>query len=444
MTSREYRTVLRLAAGLIGVCVLRPPGTATAAELHVPAQYATIQAAINAANHGDVVIVADRTTPPYSGDGFRDIDFLGKRITVRSASGDPDNCVIDCQGTEQNRRRGFSSQSRESASSVLRGFTIRGGYREGGGAILCDASCPMIVACILDANTARNAITSGGGLACINGAGPTVSQCIFSGNHALGGFGIQGGNGGAIYCDASSSPVITNCTMAQNSAYLAGGAIYCGGGRPILTHCTITANRTRQLNAGALHFVSASPTIMNCQIDDNDAPDPYMGGGITCTGEGKLILSNCTIADNDPAEGSDAGGLSCYGDAYAVVTNCIFWGNTPAQIYTESVEPATTVTYSDIQGGWSGQGNLNADPLFIVRDQPGDPFYGKHCVGRVGRWLCPCSPWRHLGARRPACLGYLHLNTCDHGRPEGWPSLPAWCGAAGAPTSPVASSRAPF
>lgn len=376
MTSREYGTVLRLAVGAIGVCVLWPPGPATAAELHVPGQYATIQAAINAANHGDVVIVADGT---YVGPGNKDLDFLGKAITVRSANG-PNNCTIDC---EENGRA-FRFWRGEGAGSVVRGFSIEHAGAVGGGAILCDASGPTLVDCWLTGNRALLGSNIGGGaLACVNGGGPLVSGCLMVDNHALGGFGQLGGNGGAIYCDASSSPVVTSCTIARNAAFRAGGAIYCGGGRPILTHCTITANRTRQFNAGALHFSSASPTIMNCQIDDNDASEPDMGGGISCTGEGKLILSNCTIADNDPAEGSDAGGLSCYGDAYAVVTNCIFWGNTPAQIYSESVEPATTVTYSDIQGGWTGQGNLNADPLFVVRDRPGDPFYGKYYLSQT-------------------------------------------------------------
>ncbi|MEW6481588.1 MAG: hypothetical protein AB1397_01035 [bacterium] len=64
------------------------------ADLYVPSQYTTIQSAINAANNGDTVWVADGT---YRGTGNKDLTWTGKHITVRSENG-PNNCIIDCQG----------------------------------------------------------------------------------------------------------------------------------------------------------------------------------------------------------------------------------------------------------------------------------------------------------------------------------------------------------
>ncbi len=142
------------AAAWAGACVL---GTwASAADLLVPGQHANIQAAINAAQNGDTVIVADGI---YSGSGNRDIDFLGKAITVRSASG-PVNCIINCA---PGYHRGFRFHLGEGAQSVLDGLTIKYGlapeepecYASGGGILCRDGSSPTIRNCILWHNWAN-------------------------------------------------------------------------------------------------------------------------------------------------------------------------------------------------------------------------------------------------------------------------------------------------
>ena len=131
---------------------------ARATERHVPSDYPTVQAAIDAAVNGDIVVVADGT---YTGAGNRDIDFAGKAITVRSEHG-PANCIIDCEGSAQNKHRGFRFHTNETAASVLDGLTIQHGY------------APLEATCN----------TTGGGILCRDGADPTIRNCLIRWNAA--------------------------------------------------------------------------------------------------------------------------------------------------------------------------------------------------------------------------------------------------------------------
>ncbi len=126
--------------------------------LRVPAEYATIQDAINAAQAGDTVLVADGT---YRGAGNRDIELLGKAITVRSEHG-PRDCIIDCQGSPANPHRGFRFHEGERPTTIIDGLTVKSGYAPD------DPACgPM-----------------GGGVLCTNGSWPTLRNCIITLNTA--------------------------------------------------------------------------------------------------------------------------------------------------------------------------------------------------------------------------------------------------------------------
>ncbi len=58
------------------------------------------------------------------------------------------------------------------------------------------------------------------------------------------------------------------------------------------------------------------------------------------------------------------GGMKNYSDAYPTVTNCIFWGNEPNEIVDHDAS-STAFTFSNVQAGRPGTGNINADPCFI-------------------------------------------------------------------------------
>lgn len=176
------KRIHKLAIGLFAVEVFGALSGVTYAETHiVPDQYLTIQAAIDAAQHWDTVLVRNGT---YTGPGNKNLNFDGKSITVRSEYG-PDNCTIDCE----NDGRGFHFFGHlEGPMSVVEGFTIiNGGGVHYGGAIFCE-----------------------------NFASPTIRNCVMKDGNAISG-------GGAIRCDYQSRARISNCTITNNTAGQGGG-----------------------------------------------------------------------------------------------------------------------------------------------------------------------------------------------------------------------------
>jgi len=231
--------------------------------IHVPGDYPTIQAGIDAAVNGDVVEIADGT---YVGVGNTNLDFLGKAITVRSASGDPELCVIDCEYSS----RGFYFQNGEGVDSVVEGLTITKGdiMNEGGGGVLC----------------------------------------------------------------VGSSPSLINCRITGSQGYPTGGGVFCSRSSPIFIHCVISGNFAW----------------------DN-------GGGVSCRNESNPSFIGCIFARNSAWEGNGGGVYCDHSDI--ILTNCILWSNDPREIALFLSD--SQVTYSNIEGGWDGEGNIESDPLFI-------------------------------------------------------------------------------
>jgi hypothetical protein len=107
------------AAGLAETHVVNPEGTG---------DFPTIQAAIDAVVDGDIIELTNGT---FTGEGNRDIDYLGKAITIGSRSGNPEACIIDCEASSTDPHRGFYFRSGEGLSSVLRDLTVTNAYQEG-------------------------------------------------------------------------------------------------------------------------------------------------------------------------------------------------------------------------------------------------------------------------------------------------------------------------
>jgi hypothetical protein len=194
----------RIATLLCAVALLA--SSAQAATLHVPVEYPTIQAGIDAAVHSDEVLVAPGT---YTGLGNQDITFLGKNITLRSEAG-PEVTTIEPTGPAP--RRAINLQSGETAASI-EGFALRGGYADFGGAVFC------------------------------SGASATISNCLLTDNFAVWGGVKGGGSGGGIYCEFGSLSVI-DCIMVENYSVDGGlgGAIFAQASILTVHGCTISDN----------------------------------------------------------------------------------------------------------------------------------------------------------------------------------------------------------
>jgi hypothetical protein len=118
-----------------------------------------------------------------------------------------------------------------------------------------------------------------------------------------------------------------------------------------LTNCSFFQNEGNFIGGGILN--GGTMTLVNCAFSGNTAT---LGGGLQ-NGEIATLI-NCTFGNNG------GNGVEIDGSGSAVLANCVLWGNSPAQLEGGSF----TVTYSDIQDGWPGTGNIDADPLFA---QPG-------------------------------------------------------------------------
>jgi parallel beta-helix repeat protein len=299
-----------------------------------PADFNTIQAAIDDSNDGDTIIVSDGT---YTGNGNRDIDFLGKAVTLRSEYG-PQNCIIDCQGSEADKHRGFYFHSGEDANSVLDGFTIRNGYKGYGGGILCTESSPHITNCVITNNTAPLSsgfpggfYTPGGGISC-NYSSTTISNCIISGNQAT-------GSGGGIR-SYKGSPTINNCTISDNSALNGdGGGIHCIGAIMTVRNSILWGNTAGQ---GPQIYLVGVPGVF-CPIITISYSDVQGGQGEIYIwdcgnvnwGSGNIDVAPCFVDSGDYHLKSQAGRWEPSSQAWVqdeVTSLCIDAGNTNSPI----------------------------------------------------------------------------------------------------------------
>ncbi len=290
--------------------------------------------------------------------------------------------------------------------AVIDGFTIRDGYNVPEGPPPHHMSPQLIL----------ESKGNGTGAAILNFmCAPIVRNCLIKDNYAAKGAGIYNmvTPSWPPPKTVQPAPTVINCTFARNYSRGRGGAV----SNDLMTHptfidCTFIDNTCDGKGGGMYNDFNCSPTLISCVFAQNTA---MKGGGMANDGLSAPLLTNCTFTQNHARD--------MYGGLYngtgptntgnnPIVSNCIFWGNTahsgPKEIGRwHGCVPV--VTYSCVEGGYDGEGNINADPLFV--NPAGGDF--------------------HLGAASPcidAANGAVAPVTDRDGNPryddKGWPTGP--------------------
>ena len=360
----------------------------------------------------------------YAGNGQPEPDERDITVYETILSGDlnandievNDPCDLDDEPTRSDNSFSVLVGSDTNETAVLDGFTITGGHANGsspdygylassGAGIYNNGGSPKVINCTFSVNWARR---SGGGMSNHYGSGPTVTNCTFSKNRALhsagGMYNHEGSSptvtdcgffdnstdwaGGAMENYLNSPPIVTNCTFRANYStgrnwpfYGIGGAMVNTDGYSTITGCSFIANfadegggvinwgastntifikctfsRNKAIKGGGMfNEVGSSTTLINCTFKANTSIDH--GGGMLNMGNSSI--TNCTFTGNRAGVG---GGILT--GSIMLLSNCILWNDSPEEIYMAGID-TPVITYSNVQGGWPGQDNMDKDPCFV-------------------------------------------------------------------------------
>ena len=355
--------------------------------------YKYLQDALTAATAGNEILVADGTYKPDrdeatpEGTGNRSATFqLASGVSLYGGyrgcpggdcGGNPDERDLEVYETilsgDLNGDDGpdFANNGENThhvvtgsgtdATTVLDGFAVTGGNANAvsspdntGAGIYMLAGSPTVSHCTFTGNTAS---AFGGGMTTHSSdSSPTVNNCTFTGNTA----GVHGA--GMLN---NGSPAVTDCTFSGNSAGHSGGGMGNVNASPTVTDCTFIGNSATNNGGGMGNINELSlPIVTNCTFSGNTAD---RGGGMYNYNDAQPTVANCTFSGNSAGSGA---GMYNELNSNLTVTNCILWDDLGGEIHNDSSTPI--VTYSDVQGGYGGPGNINADPHFLDADGPDD------------------------------------------------------------------------
>jgi parallel beta-helix repeat protein len=243
----------------------------------------------------------------------------------------------------------------DDGKTILDGLTISGGNADGTGYITAGTDIPQ---------------STGGGMY-NESSSPVLTNVTISDNTAA-------GYGGGMYSAYFSSPVLTSVTISGNSA-ASGGGMYNTLSSPVLTNVTISGNSA--INGGGMYNDNSSPVLTTVTISDNSAA---YGGGMSNFSSSSPVLTNVTISDNTADD--NGGGMYNYDGSSPVLTDVTISGNYASNgggMFNSSSSPVlTTVTisgnyvYGGDGGGGGGMYNSSSSPVLINVTISGNSIIG--------------------------------------------------------------------
>ncbi len=233
--------------------------------------------------------------------------------------------------------------------------------------------------CIIDGLIVENCDRPG--IAVFNGVTPTIHNCTIKNN-------ISPTAGGGFLITASD-PEICNCTITGNSAFSGGGLYIRDSSNVVLRNCSISFNSATAEGAmgGGIDFLGSSLVVDNCKIVGNSANGgsefEAEGGGIFSNG-GDVFVQNTFFWGNIASFGSgwqiyDLNSHSFFAQNCTIIggesavswqndppefTNSILWGSNHMCVPNLDSTGDPDISYSCVQGGYAGEGNISDDPLF--------------------------------------------------------------------------------
>jgi hypothetical protein len=437
--------------------------------IHVPGDYPTIQEGINAANAGDLVLVADGTY-------YENINYKGKAITVAShflVDGDTShisNTVIDgSQPSHPDSSSVVYFVSGEDTASILYGLTITGGrgtivnmlsiMTKLGGGVFAINSGATIKNNIIELNILEpegDILIKGGGIGAISEyeSNFIIDDNVIRNNAITTVSTSWVGIGGGIDVWTKGKVWIRNNKVCENTVtgvYAYGGGLHFNDDGTGIAEFYIESNLfsgnivngSSNGGSGAIDIYHIAPVLRNNLMVNNSAlrggamwiesvlnnlDDKGRSGYLSLSqrkddGSGESIpdvpfFENNTIINNSAT--LFGGGLYIIGIAPQLM-NTIIWGNTAPN--NPQIYGTADIQYSDVEGVvYPGTGNISEDPQFVVNNEycileatspcvdAGNPDPMYFDVGAGGNALPPAhgsilNDMGHCGG--PASLWYL-------------------------------------